>query len=109
MQQRLHVLDGGEKREGRHRRPVAVERKHVLAPGRAVPEDEHLAPSLGAQIEQFVSGAAQEAGEIEVSGLEPVLPRRCAVFRLSTLHFTVSSKKGPDFLPDKSRWSGTIR
>lgn len=63
---------------------VALERQHVIAPARPIAEDEDLSSSLGAQIEQFVSGAAQEAGEIEVSGLEPVLPRRCAVFRLST-------------------------
>ena len=63
LQQRLHVLDDGGEREGWDLRPVAVERQHVIAPGRPVAEDEDLAPSLGTQIEKFVSDVAQEAGE----------------------------------------------
>ena len=40
--------------EGRHHRPVAVERHLVIAPGRPVAEDEDLAPTLATQIKQFV-------------------------------------------------------
>ena len=81
VQQRLHVLYSGGECERRHRRPVAVERQHVLAPGWPVAKDEDLAPALGTQIDQLVAGAAQKTGEIEVAGFEPAITSFCAAFR----------------------------
>ena len=75
VQQRLHVLDGGGESQRPNGGAVAVERHHVFAPGRAIAKHEDLAPAFGAQVEQFVAGAAQEAGEIEVARLERGLRR----------------------------------
>jgi hypothetical protein len=52
---------------------VAVERHHVVAPRRPILKHEDLAPALGAKVEQLVSRAAQETGEIEVAGFERAL------------------------------------
>ena len=59
-----------ENASGRTAGAVAVEGHHVVAARRAIPKDEDLAPPFGAQVDQVVACAAQEAGEIEVARLE---------------------------------------
>ena len=59
-----------EKASGGERCAVAVERQHVVAARRAIPEHEDLAPAFGAQVDEVVARAAQKAGEIEVARLE---------------------------------------
>src|ERR1700730_7236228 len=76
VQQRLHVLYGRRKCDGRHGGPVAVE-GHDVHPARcSIREYEDLTPAFGAQVEQLVPGAAQEAGEIKIARLERDHPRR---------------------------------
>ena len=94
VQQRFHVFDGRGKSQRRDRRALAIERQHIIAAGRTIAEDEDLAPAFGAQIEEVIARAAQEAGEIEVAGFERALLASSVVIRLSSLHFTFSSKKG---------------
>src|SRR5437868_2677330 len=53
---------------------VAKERDHVIAPGGSILKCEDLALAFGAEVEQLVARAAQEAGQIKVSGLERPLP-----------------------------------
>src|SRR3954465_7740740 len=75
VQKSLHVLDGCGERQRRDRSALAVKGQHVIAACRAITENENLAPSFGAQVDEFVPGAAQEAGEIEVARLERNLAR----------------------------------
>ncbi len=70
MQQPFHVLDGGGEGQRPNADGVAIEGHHVVPSCGAVLEDEHLALAFGPKVEQFVARAAQEAGEIEVAGLE---------------------------------------
>jgi len=74
--------------DGERQRPngdaVAVERQHVVAPRRAIAEDEDLAPRFGPQVDEVVSRAAQETGEIEVACLERFVPRRQPALGLSS-------------------------
>jgi hypothetical protein len=67
VQQRLPVLDRGGKRERRNGSTLTVEREHIVAPCRTIAEDKDLAHAIGGQVEQFVPGAAQKTGEIEVA------------------------------------------
>jgi hypothetical protein len=63
---------------------VAVEREHVVAARRSVTKYEYPAAFLGAEVDEFVTRAAQEAGEIEVP--RPIRcfpPRRVAPIMFS--------------------------
>ncbi len=82
MQQSLHVLDGGSEGQRPNAGRVAIEGHHVGPSRGAIPENEHLAPALVAQVHQLVAGAAQETGEIEVAGFERRLPPFGPPYRL---------------------------
>src|SRR5690606_25035033 len=70
VQQSLHVLDGGGEGQRPNAGRVAIEGHHIGAPRGAIPKYEHLAPALVAQVHQFVAGATEETGEIEIARLE---------------------------------------
>jgi hypothetical protein len=66
------VLDCGGEGQGPNACRVAVEGDHIVAPRCPILKDEDLALAFRAKVEQFVAGATQEAGEIELAGLEPM-------------------------------------
>src|SRR5262249_54408712 len=70
VEESLHILDRRGERERWNGSAVAVERHHVVAPRGAIPEHENLTPALVAEVQQFVAGPAQEAGEVEVARLK---------------------------------------
>jgi hypothetical protein len=76
VQQRLHVLYGRRKCEGRNGGSVPIKRHHVFAPGWAIAEHKDLAPPFGAQVDQIVARTTQVAGEIEIARLERDFARR---------------------------------
>jgi hypothetical protein len=49
-------------------------RRNVVAPAWSILKHEDLAPALGPQVEQLVTGAAQETNEIAVAGFEGGVP-----------------------------------
>ena len=62
---------------------MAVKGQHVVAARRPIAEDEDLAPAFGAQVDEAVARAAQEAGEVEIARLERRSLARLALFFLS--------------------------
>jgi len=70
VQQSLHVFDGSREGQRPNADGVTVEGHYVVASRGTILKDERLALAFGAKVEQFVSGAAQEAAEIEVAGFE---------------------------------------
>ena len=82
------------KASGRTLPAVAVERQHVVAARRTVPEHEDLAPAFGAQVDEVVAGAAQKAGEIEVACLERGFVARHVRFPVQlTLHVLLKKRE----------------
>jgi hypothetical protein len=72
-----------------------IEGQHVVAARRPIAEHEDLARAFGAQVDESVPRAAQDAGEIEVARLERrFAARHDPVVRLSSSHSIFSSKKG---------------
>jgi hypothetical protein len=69
-------FDRGGESQGPDAGGVAIEGHYVVPPCSAILKDEDFTPAFGAQVEQLVPGAAQEAGEIEIARLERDLPRR---------------------------------
>ena len=85
------MVDG--ERQRWNSRAVAVERQHVVAPRRAVAEHEDLSWPFGAQVDEVVARAAEEAGEIEIARLERDLAVRRAARSSVQLTLYVLLKK----------------
>jgi hypothetical protein len=86
---------------------LAVERQNVVAGGRPVAEDKDLAPAFGAQADEVVAGAAQEAGEIEGMRFEPSARVTALDFDLTI--YILLKKGGQVHLLARSRCSGATR
>src|SRR4051812_41603196 len=73
VQKPFHVFDNGSECLRANGGGVAIERHHVVAPGRPILKHEDLAPAVGTKVEQLVASAAQETREIEVACFERAL------------------------------------
>jgi hypothetical protein len=79
VEQRLHVFYRRGKCERPNAAGVAIERHYIVAAPWAVLEHEHFPAAFITEIEQFIAGASQKAGEVEISGLEDALTDRAFV------------------------------